>query len=102
MTAGSSIERGVRIKMDSALNITPDMDTGIGKWSEQHFLDKFGEYKEYARNGSPKCGPDSFTLMPWMELAQLPVEDLKAIYGQLRKLAPVRNLVETHPGFPKK
>ena len=29
-------------------NITPDADTGIGKWSEQQSLDKFYQYKEYA------------------------------------------------------
>jgi len=83
-------------------NITPDMETGIGKWTEQHFLEKFAEYREYVRSGPPKCGPDAFTLMPWLELSQLPDDDLKAIYAWLRKLPPVRNLVETHPGYPKK
>jgi len=29
-------------------NITPDLDTGIGKWTEDHFLKKFYDYKEYA------------------------------------------------------
>src|SRR5262245_35446038 len=28
-------------------NITPDPDTGIGQWKEQHFLDKFYQYKRY-------------------------------------------------------
>src|SRR2546425_4413315 len=28
-------------------NITPDADTGIGKWTEQQFLDKGYQYKEY-------------------------------------------------------
>jgi len=83
-------------------NITPDMDTGIGKWSEQHFMEKFAEYRDYVRNGSPKSGPDAFTLMPWLGFSQLPDDDLKAIYAHLRKLPPVRNLVETHPGFPNK
>ena len=83
-------------------NITPDMDTGIGKWTEKHFLDKFAEYRDYVRNGPPKCGPDAFTLMPWLKFSQLPEDDLRAIYAELRKLPPVRNLVETHPGYPKK
>ena len=34
-------------------NITPDIDTGTGKWSEEFFLKKFYEYKEYATNGPP-------------------------------------------------
>lgn len=47
-------------------NITPDIDTGIGKWSQEFFLQKFYDYKEYATNGPPALpGPQSFTLMPW-------------------------------------
>jgi cytochrome c5 len=83
-------------------NITPDIDTGIGKWSEDYFLKKFAEYHDYVRNGSPKCGPDAFTVMPWLGFSQLPDDDLKAIYAYLRKLTPVRNLVDIHPGYPKK
>jgi mono/diheme cytochrome c family protein len=83
-------------------NITPDLDTGIGKWTEKHFLEKFGEYREYVKLGPPKAGPDAFTLMPWLSLSQLPEEDLKAIYAYLRQQPPVRNLVDTHPGFPGK
>jgi Cytochrome c len=82
-------------------NITMDMDTGIGKWTEQHFLEKFAEYRDYMRNGPPKSGPDAFTVMPWLAFSQLPDDDLKSIYAWLRKVPPVRNLVDTHPGFPK-
>jgi hypothetical protein len=41
-------------------NITPDLETGIGSWSEQDFLDRFYQYKEYAEKGSPQVGPESF------------------------------------------
>lgn len=80
-------------------NITPDIETGIGKWSEEFFLKKFYDYKEYAANGPPKMpGPEAFTLMPWLGLCQLPPEDLGAIYAYLRTMKPVHNPVETHPG----
>ena len=85
-----------------AANITPDVDTGIGKWSEDYFVKKFAEYRDYVRNGPPKSGPDSFTLMPWLGFSQLADDDLKAVYTYLRTLTPVRNLVDTHPGYPKK
>jgi mono/diheme cytochrome c family protein len=79
-------------------NITPDIETGIGKWSEEFFLKKFYDYKEYAVNGPPKAaGPDAFTLMPWLGLCQLPPEDLGAIYAYLRTIKPIHNPVETHP-----
>src|SRR5438445_11408066 len=81
-------------------NITPDADTGIGKWSEQQFLDKFYQYKEYVEKGSPRVGSEGFTLMPWLGLSQLPPEDLGAIYAYLMSQPAVHKPVETHPGQP--
>jgi mono/diheme cytochrome c family protein len=78
-------------------NITPDKDTGIGKWSEQDFLNKSYQYRKYVETGSPKIGPESFTLMPWLPFCQLPEEDLKAIFAFLKTQPPVYNAVETHP-----
>ena len=83
-------------------NITPDTETGIGKWSEEYFLKKFYDYKDYAAGGAPKAaGPEAFTLMPWLALSQLPPDDLGAIYTFLRTKTAVHNPVETHPGAPK-
>ncbi len=82
-------------------NITPDIDTGIRKWSEEFFLNKFYEYKEYATNGPPpSAGPQSFTLMPWLGFSHKTEDELKAIYAYLRTVPAVRNAVEIHPGFP--
>lgn len=79
-------------------NITPDIETGIGKWSEEYFAKKVYDYKEYAVNGPPPlAGPQAFTLMPWLSLSQEPPEDLGAIYAFLRTIKPVHNAVETHP-----
>ncbi len=83
-------------------NITPDMETGIGKWSEDFFRKKFYDYKEYAASGPPPLsGPQAFTLMPWLGMSQVPPDDLGAIYAFLRTVKPVHNYVETHPGAPK-
>ncbi len=82
-------------------NITPDTETGIGKWSEDFFRKKFYDYREYAAAGPPPLpGPQAFTLMPWLALSQLPPEDLGAIYTRLRSAKPVHNYVEVHPGVP--
>jgi mono/diheme cytochrome c family protein len=83
-------------------NISPDADTGIGKWSEQQFLDKVYQYKEYVEKGSPQVGPEGFTLMPWLGFSQLSAEELGAIYTYLMSQPPVHNAVETHPGQPAK
>lgn len=82
-------------------NISSDAKTGIGTWTEQHFLDKFYQYIEYAEKGSPKVGPEGLTLMPWLGLSQLPPEDLGAIFTFLKSQPAVFNPVETHPGEPK-
>ena len=83
-------------------NITPDLETGIGKWSEAYFQKKFYDYREYAASGPPPLpGPQAFTLMPWLGLSQLPPEDLSAMYTWLRTVKPVHNYVEMHPGAPK-
>lgn len=81
-------------------NITPDPDTGIGKWSEQQFLDKFYSYKAYLEKGPPKVGPESFTLMPWLGLSQLPPEDLKAIFAYLKSQPAIYNSIEKRPAAP--
>jgi mono/diheme cytochrome c family protein len=78
-------------------NITPDLETGIGRWTERDFLDRVYQYKEYAEKGSPQVGPESFTLMPWLNFAQLEPEDLKAIYAFLRTQQPVYHVVDSHP-----
>ena len=81
-------------------NITPDADTGLGTWSEQEFLNRFYQYQEYVKNGAPPVGPEGVTVMPWLNLCQLPPEDLKAIYAFLRTVKPVFHSVDTHPGSP--
>lgn len=78
-------------------NITPDPETGIGRWSEADFLNRIYQYKEYAEKGSPQVGPESFTIMPWLNFAQLEPEDLKAIYAFLRTQKPVYQVVDSHP-----
>jgi mono/diheme cytochrome c family protein len=78
-------------------NITPDPETGIGKWSERDFVARFHAYRGYLKSGPPSVGPEGFTLMPWLNLSQLPPEDLKAMYAYLRAQRPVHNQVEVRP-----
>jgi hypothetical protein len=80
-------------------NISSDPTTGIGRLSEQDFVEKFAQYREYAEHGAPNVGPEAFTIMPWLNFCQLPEEDLRAIYTYIHALPPVTKAVETHPGF---
>lgn len=79
-------------------NITPDVATGIGSWTEDGFVSRFRQYGEYAESGGPPVTADTFTLMPWLAYSRLTDEDLRAIYQYLRTVKPVAQKVQTHPG----
>ncbi len=90
---GRTFDMGT-FKVTSA-NITPDSATGIGKWSEAMFLEKFKLYMDpatYAAN------PGTLnTIMPKAQFAHLEDFDIKAIYRYLQTLPAVNNLVEKYP-----
>lgn len=82
-------------------NITPDNDTGIGKMSEAEFVERFHQYRKYAAEGPPPLTAENFTVMPWLGFSRMSEEELKLIYGYLRKVKPVHHAVETRPGEAK-
>jgi mono/diheme cytochrome c family protein len=68
-------------------NITPDPETGIGKWSEKDFVMAM-------RSGHrPNGGRALLPPMPWQNLAASSDEDLAAIYAYLMSIPPVKNRV---------
>lgn len=71
-----------------ALNLTPDVDTGIGSWSEEMFVKIFREAKHMGGNGRTVLPP-----MPWAAMATLDGEDLVSIFAYLRSITPIRNAV---------
>ncbi len=81
-------------------NITPDVETGIGSWTEDGFVARFRQYQEYARNGAPAADRASFTLMPWLAYSEMEEDDLRAIYRYLKTVKPITHKVNTHPELP--
>jgi len=79
-------------------NLTPHEATGTGRWSEQQFLDKFYQYKDYVENGSPQVPLKENTIMPWLNYARMEEADLKAIFAYLKTVPAIENAVETKPG----
>jgi mono/diheme cytochrome c family protein len=75
-------------------NITPDPETGIGKWTQDQFVKRFHMYRPYLKTGAPKA---PFTLMPWLALAGTTGEDLQAMYAYLKTVKPVKNNVRAEP-----
>jgi hypothetical protein len=70
-----------------AANITGDMNTGIGIWTEKMFIDamKTGKHMGTSRQILPP--------MPWNFYGQLPEEDLKALLAYLKSTKPIANRV---------
>jgi hypothetical protein len=70
-----------------AANLTPDINTGLGIWTEDMFLTamRTGRHMGAGRAILPP--------MPWQNLAALNDEDLKAIYAYLRTIPSIRNEV---------
>jgi mono/diheme cytochrome c family protein len=74
-------------------NITPDAETGLGKWTEQMFVDRFHANSDSAIL-SRKIQPGEFnSIMPWTMYGKMHDEDLKAVYAYLRTVTPIKNAV---------
>jgi hypothetical protein len=70
-----------------AANLTPDLETGSGQWTEEQFVKIFRTGKHLG-NGRPIMPP-----MPWASLARLTDDDMRAIFAFTRSLQPVKNKV---------
>lgn len=98
---GREFAGGQEFRFDTRLarsaNITPDEETGIGRWTEDRFVAKFKGFSEMTAENAPKMTQTNFTIMPWLALSRLPEEELRAIYAYLRTLKPIHNPVDAHP-----
>jgi mono/diheme cytochrome c family protein len=65
-------------------NITPDVETGAGSWSDDDF------YKAMTQ-GIGKDGRTLFPLMPYHRYREMSDEDLAALIVYVRSIAPVKN-----------
>jgi mono/diheme cytochrome c family protein len=74
-------------------NITPDPETGIGRWTEEQFIQRFKMYMDSAYE-APPVGENQFnTYMPWEMFAGMKESDLSAIYAYLQSVKPIPNQV---------
>jgi mono/diheme cytochrome c family protein len=64
-------------------NLTPDPDTGLGRWSDADIM-------RAIREGRSRDGRVLSTVMPWPAYSVLRADDLRALVAFLRSLPPVR------------
>jgi mono/diheme cytochrome c family protein len=94
--AGGEVFRGMGFEVRSA-NLTQDVETGIGSWTVERFIDKFRGYQNLTHDNYPVAVQANFTVMPWLGFRELPEKDLRAIYAYLKTIPAIRNKVEVHP-----
>jgi hypothetical protein len=68
-------------------NLTPDPETGLGKWTEQNFIEAMRTGRHQGR------GRQILPPMPWPNYAKATDGDLKAMFAYLRSVPPIENRV---------
>jgi mono/diheme cytochrome c family protein len=74
-------------------NITPDPETGIGKWTADAFIFRFKRYEMPAYTPPMLQKGEMQSIMPWTMYAGMDTTDLLAIYSYLSSLEPVKNKI---------
>jgi len=79
-----------------APNLTPDLETGFGVYTEETFIEAIRSGKHMGA-GRPIMPP-----MPWPAYRHMTDDDLRAIYAYLKTIPPVHNqvpeaIVASHP-----
>jgi hypothetical protein len=70
-----------------ARNLTPDVATGLGSWTEDMFIQTIRDGKHQGV-GRPLLPP-----MPWPMYREMSDDDLRAMFAYLRSLPPIQNAV---------
>jgi mono/diheme cytochrome c family protein len=70
-------------------NLTPDPDTGLGRWNPSHF-------RRALHNGRSRDGRLLYPAFPYPNYTAVTREDADAIYAYLRSLPPVRQPPRPH------
>ncbi|WP_242344431.1 c-type cytochrome [Anaeromyxobacter terrae] len=70
-----------------AANLTPDAETGMGKWTEKDFVDAMRSGRHMGR-GRPILPP-----MPVQNVGAMTDADLRAVFAYLRSIPAIKNRV---------
>jgi hypothetical protein len=70
-----------------AVNLTPDKETGIGRWTVEAFVESMRTGLHWG------AGPPILPPMPWMNWVEAKEADLRAMFAYLQSVEPIRNEV---------
>jgi len=74
-------------------NISPDTETGIGKWTEEGFIQRFKAYADSTYVPIEIASGEYNSIMPWTMYGKMEREDLSAIYQYLKTVKPISQKV---------
>jgi len=77
----------------ASANLTSDVSTGLGSWTEENFVNRFTQYRNPAAAHRAVKITDFNSIMPWTVYSGMKDADLKAIYAYLKTLKPISNQV---------
>jgi cytochrome c2 len=77
-------------------NITPDEETGLGKWTPDAFVQRFKAYADSSYTAPTVKAGEFNTIMPWEMYGAMKEQDLRAIFTYLKTVKPIRNAVEKY------
>lgn len=75
-------------------NISPDPNSGIGRWTEDVFLAYFHSRSDSAALERKIKPGEVNTIMPWTMYGKMKEQDLKAIFAYLKTVTPINNAVD--------
>ncbi|QQS35624.1 MAG: c-type cytochrome [Ignavibacteriales bacterium] len=95
--AGMEFAGGTEIHLPFGIirsaNLTPDVETGLGAWTKEQFIQRFKLMATDEMKNIPVEQGSFNTIMPWSMYGGMTDEDLGAIYDYLHSLKPVKNQV---------
>ncbi len=74
-------------------NLTRDVETGLGTWTKEQFVNRFKLYADPAYQPSHVKPGEFNTIMPWLTYTQMDKDDLAAIYTYLSQVKAINNKV---------
>jgi hypothetical protein len=74
-------------------NLTRDVETGLGTWTKEQFVNRFKLYADSAYQPSHVKPGEFNTIMPWLTYTQMDKDDLAAIYIYLSQVKAISNKV---------
>jgi len=76
-----------------AVNLTPDLETGIGRWTVEAFIQSMRTGLHWG------VGPAILPPMPWQNLGEMTEEDLRAVFAYCLSVKPIHNEVPAPIGL---